>query len=51
LVAGLIAARMSLTGERPKQAANALLAFSHRRVLPAVGPVLLPDDAQASTDG
>ena len=49
MVAGLIAARMSLTGERPKQAANALLAYSHRRVLPAVGPVLLPGDAKAST--
>ncbi|MFI7061820.1 S8 family peptidase [Kribbella sp. NPDC050124] len=45
LVVGLIAGRMSLTGERPKQAANALLAYSRTRVLPKVGPVLLPGDA------
>ncbi|MFG1819302.1 S8 family serine peptidase [Kribbella sp. NPDC049174] len=49
VVAGLIAARISLTGERPKQAANALLAYSRTRVLPDVGPVLLPGDARAST--
>jgi subtilisin family serine protease len=45
LVAGLIARRMSSTGERPKQAANALLALSQTQVLPKVGPVLLPGDA------
>lgn len=49
LVAGLIAARMSLTGERPKQAANALLAYSRKQVLPKVGPTLLPGDAEPST--
>ena len=42
LVAGLIAARVSRTGESARIAADALLALARTQPLPGVGPVLWP---------
>ena len=48
LVAGLIAGRMSVTGESARQAADALLAFALTQPEPGTGPVLRAGDALAS---
>jgi subtilisin family serine protease len=42
IVTGLIAARMSATGENARQATAAVLAEAQSQAIPGVGPVLLP---------
>jgi hypothetical protein len=44
LVAGLVAARMTRTGEATRQAGDALLTAARARRIPGLGPVLLPCD-------
>jgi subtilisin family serine protease len=45
LVAGLIAARISKTGETGRQAADAILARARSQTMHGVGPVILPGQA------
>jgi Subtilase family len=50
IVSGLIAARMSRTGENARDAAAALLAEARSQAIPGTGPVLLPRHGRQQSD-
>jgi hypothetical protein len=51
LVSGLIAARMTRSGENARQAGDALLAAARAQHIPGVGPVLMPCDTGEGNAG